>query len=82
METPCCFKNSAVTEVDPCGGVEEHHTRIHYEIKKYILSMRRRCPCVAQAHSGHTGNKLTVINFRVLVVVPCGGPKKSPRTSI
>ena len=54
-ETPCCFKKSAVPEVDPCGGVEKHCTRIRYEINKYVLSMRRRCPCVIQAYSGHTG---------------------------
>ena len=53
-ETPCCFKKSAVTEVDPCGGVEKHPTRIRYEINKYGLSMRKRSPCVVQAHSGHT----------------------------
>ena len=50
-ETPCYFKKSAVIEVDPCGRVEKHSKRIGYEINKYVLSMRRRCPCVVQAHS-------------------------------
>ena len=48
----CCFKKSAITEEDPCGGVEKHPTRTRYE---YVLFMRRRCSCVVQAHSGYTG---------------------------
>ena len=36
-ETSCCLKKSAVSEVDPCGGVEKNPTRIRYEINKYIL---------------------------------------------
>ena len=55
VESPCCVKKSAVTEVDPCGGVEKHPTRIRYEIDKYVLYMRRRCPCVVQVHYGHPG---------------------------
>ena len=51
----CGSKKSAVSEVDPCGGVEKHSTRIRYEINKYVLERRRMCPCVVQAHSGHTG---------------------------
>ena len=55
METPCCIEKFAVTEVDPCGGVAKHPTGVWYEIDKYVLSMRRRCPCVVQFHSEHTG---------------------------
>ena len=29
-ESPCYFKNSAETEVDPCVGVEKHTTKIRY----------------------------------------------------
>ena len=54
-ETPCCIKKLAVTEVDPCGGVDNHPTGVWYEIDKYVLSMKRQCPCVVQFHSGHTG---------------------------
>ena len=54
LKTDVCG-NTAVTKVDLCGGVEKHSTRIRYEINKYVLSMSRRCTCVAQAHSGHTG---------------------------
>ena len=41
QKTPCCIKKFAVTEVDPCGGVEKHPTGVWYEIDKYVLSMRR-----------------------------------------
>ena len=48
-ESSCCFEKSAVTQVDPCVGVEKHPARIRYAIKtcrsKYVLSMRRRYPC-------------------------------------
>ena len=33
----CCFKKSAVTEVDPYGGVEKHPTRAYYEINMFCL---------------------------------------------
>ena len=48
----CCFKKSAVTEVDHYGGEEKNPTRTRYEIN--VLFMRRRCSCVIQAHSGYT----------------------------
>ena len=32
--------------------------------------------------SGIACNQFVLFYIRVLVVVPCGGPKKSPRTSI
>ena len=31
------FKKSAVTEVDPYGGVEKHPTRTRYEINMFCL---------------------------------------------
>ena len=34
-ETRFSLKKSAVSEVDPCGGMEKHPTRIRYEINKY-----------------------------------------------
>ena len=36
-ETLCCLKKSAVTEVDPFGGVAKHPTKICYKINKYVL---------------------------------------------
>ena len=32
----CCFKKSAVTEIDPYGGVEKHPTRTCYEINMFF----------------------------------------------
>ena len=35
QKIPCCIKKFAVTEVDPCGGVEKHPTGVWYETDKY-----------------------------------------------
>ena len=35
-ESPCCFKKSAVIEVDPCGGVEKHPTSFVMELICFV----------------------------------------------
>ena len=58
---PCCFKKSAITEVDPCGQVEKYSTR--YEIDKYVVVFS----CAVHARCGHIVYLLTMINFTVVI---------------
>ena len=66
-QTPRCFKKSAVSEVDPCGGVKKHPTSISYGINEYILSMRSVPVLSRPILDTQDILKLTMINFLAVI---------------
>ena len=82
------FSYVKVTEWPPIGKIAAHSAYEMFLWSKYLIVT------LVFSHLGFWSGNLSLIApfpdlcllvhfyIRVLVVVPCGGPKKSPRTSI